>query len=151
MTAAAVAAAAEAGEATTETPRKLADKRRPNKENAREKQRRALEEDALLQDRIREVEEEKLRQRIEAHQSSGQMIRSAADTVSTVAGATVNAASSLFGMAATGMAGGVYGLSSLAQTAGNLPDHLRYSSERRKREEQARRYPVDKGGEEGLA
>ena len=131
--------------------RKLADKRRRKKENAREKQRRALEEDALLQDRIREVEEEKLRQRIEAHQSSGQMIRSAADTVSTVAGATVNAASSLFGMAATGMAGGVYGLSSLAQTAGNLPDHLRYSSERRKREEQARRYPVDKGGEEGLA
>mgnify|MGYP003318343270 CR=1 FL=1 len=45
--------------------RKLADKRRRKKENAREKQRRALEEDALLQDRIREVEEEKLRQRIE--------------------------------------------------------------------------------------
>ena len=110
-----------------------------------------MEEDALLQDRIREVEEEKLRQRIEAHQSSGQMIRSAADTVSTVAGATVNAASSLFGMAATGMAWGVNGLSSLAQTAGNLPDHLRYSSERRKREEQARRYPVGKGGQEGLA
>ncbi|EOD22714.1 hypothetical protein EMIHUDRAFT_349469, partial [Emiliania huxleyi CCMP1516] len=63
--AAAVAAAAEAGEATTETPRKLADKRRPKKENAREKQRREMEEDALLQDRIREVEEEKLRQRIE--------------------------------------------------------------------------------------
>ena len=79
--AAAVAAAAEAGEATTETARKLADKRRPNKENAREKQRREMEnarekqrremeEDALLQDRIREVEEEKLQQRIEAHQSS---------------------------------------------------------------------------------
>ena len=68
--AAAVAAAAEAGEATTETPRKLADKRRPNKENAREKQRRALEEDALLQDRIREVKEEKLRQRIEAHRAA---------------------------------------------------------------------------------
>ena len=70
MTAAAAAAAAEADEATTEIARKLADKRRRKKENAREKQRSALEEDALLQDRIREVEEEKLRQRIEAHQSS---------------------------------------------------------------------------------
>ena len=46
--------------------RKLDDKRRRKKENAREKQRRALEEDALLQDRIREVEEVKLRQLIEA-------------------------------------------------------------------------------------